>query len=77
MLLTNNVASVKGTCTFRDRDNAFIPALLNPTRFPEYVILLANRIRCSLSTPLVTIVTDAERRWKKKGGQNRAEASED
>lgn len=61
-LLTKEVASVKGTCTFRDRDSALMPPLLKPIRLPEYVILFANSTRWSLRTPFVTIVTDVERR---------------
>lgn len=62
--LTKSVASVNGTCIFNWRERALYPPVLKPTKFPPHVILLANRIRCSLSTPFATIFTDAATRCR-------------
>ena len=63
-VLTDNVASVKGTCTSSDRDKAFIPPILKPIKLPAHVILLASNTRWSLRTPFVTSITDVDRRCK-------------
>lgn len=61
---TNNVASVNGTWTCKDRNNALNPPALKPIRFPVYDMLLATSMRCSTSTPFVTILKDVDSRCK-------------
>lgn len=66
MFLTYNVASVKGACTFKERNSALKPPVLKPIRLPVHVMLFATRIKCSLNTPFATILIDVDSRCKQK-----------
>jgi hypothetical protein len=58
----NKVDSVRGTCTFKGRKVALYPALLNPFKLPEQVVLLATGTKWSLRIPLATVFIVVERR---------------
>jgi hypothetical protein len=58
----NKVDSVRDTCIFKGQKVALQPALLNPFKLPEQVVLLATGTRWSLRIPLATVFIVVERR---------------